>query len=113
MNPSTPENILNGSGADDAAELPPLVAWIRRWLPDAAVWPPQRGGPGRDPSDARKDYVQGVLVQGVLLRKGRERFGEPAAGVRAAIEAISDIERLVVLIHRVSDVRSWDELLEE
>jgi predicted transposase YdaD len=47
----------------------------------------------------------------LLLRLGRKRLGEPEATVEAAVQAINDLERLELLAERVSDVKSWPELL--
>jgi predicted transposase YdaD len=47
----------------------------------------------------------------LLLRLGRKRLGEPEATVEATVRAIDDLERLELLAERVSDVKSWPELL--
>jgi hypothetical protein len=47
----------------------------------------------------------------VLLRLGEKRFGRPAASVKAAVEAITDVERLEALIDQLLDAQSWQELL--
>src|SRR5262249_12813649 len=47
----------------------------------------------------------------ILLLQGRKRFGEPDAQTIAAIEAISDPDRLLALGGRLLDVTSWQELL--
>jgi hypothetical protein len=48
--------------------------------------------------------------RGVILRLGTKRFGEPDAIVRAALEA-ADLPRLEVLVDRLLEVESWQELL--
>jgi hypothetical protein len=47
----------------------------------------------------------------ILLRQGTKRFGPPSADVRAALEAITDVEQLETLADRLLDVENWDELL--
>ena len=47
-----------------------------------------------------------------VLFLGRERFGPPDTETVAAIEAITDLERLEKLGHRLLVVSSWQELLE-
>jgi hypothetical protein len=47
----------------------------------------------------------------IVLRQGTKRFGPPPADARAAIEALTDLERLEALTDRLLDVESWDELL--
>jgi predicted transposase YdaD len=46
-----------------------------------------------------------------VLRLGRKKFGPPAEDVRAAIDAINDVDQLGSLLDRVLDVSSWHELL--
>jgi predicted transposase YdaD len=48
----------------------------------------------------------------MLLLFGRKHLGEPGAAVEAAVQAISDLERLELLAERVTDVKSWQELLQ-
>jgi uncharacterized protein DUF4351 len=50
-------------------------------------------------------------AKAILLRLGERRFGPPSAEARAAIEALTDLERLEALTDRLLDVESWDELL--
>ena len=47
----------------------------------------------------------------ILLRQGSKRFAPADARARAAVEAITDIDRLEKLTERLLDVSSWDELL--
>ena len=54
---------------------------------------------------------QAVEARKILLRQGSKRFGPPDARARAAVEAITDIDRLEKLTERLLDVSSWDELL--
>ena len=49
----------------------------------------------------------------ILLRLGRKRLGEPTDAAVAAIEAITDIDRLHTLCERVVDIESWDDLFIE
>jgi hypothetical protein len=46
-----------------------------------------------------------------LLKLGRKRFGPPTEDTVAAVNAITEIDRLDRLIERLDDVKSWDELL--
>ena len=48
----------------------------------------------------------------LLLLLGRRHIGEPDATVEAALQAITDLERLELLIERVLEVASWQELLQ-
>ena len=50
-------------------------------------------------------------AQAIVLRQGRKRFGPPDARTSAAIESITDLERIEQLSERLLDVSSWDELL--
>ena len=47
----------------------------------------------------------------IVLRMGRKRLGPPAPHVVEAIEAIDELGRVEVLVDRLLDVSSWDELL--
>jgi predicted transposase YdaD len=51
-------------------------------------------------------------VRKLLLRWGRKRLGEPNAAIEAAVQAITDLERLELLAERVHEVASWQELLQ-
>jgi hypothetical protein len=49
-----------------------------------------------------------------LLRQGATKFGSPAPeGARAAIEGVTDLERLWRLADRVLVVNTWEDLLAE
>lgn len=48
----------------------------------------------------------------LLLRLGRKHLGEPAATVEAAVRAITDVERLEVLVERLTEIASWQDLLQ-
>jgi len=50
-------------------------------------------------------------ARALLLRLGTKRFGPPSETARAAVEAITEIERLEGLNERLLDVESWEELL--
>lgn len=68
-----------------------------------------------------KEYMQrGVKIgeerasakfREVLLHLGEKRFGPPDASTRAAIEALSDPDRLAALSERVLEAQNWQELL--
>ncbi len=47
----------------------------------------------------------------LLMLQGRKRFGPPDVQTTAAIEAITDLDRLEQLGQRLLDVSSWQELL--
>jgi predicted transposase YdaD len=47
----------------------------------------------------------------VLLRQGRKRFGPPDSATAAALEAISDLDRLERMSDRMLEAASWDDLL--
>jgi hypothetical protein len=47
----------------------------------------------------------------LLLRMGRKRFGPPEPRVVAAIESIAELGPVELLVDRLLDVASWDELL--
>jgi len=53
--------------------------------------------------------IQGA--QRLLLHQGEIRFGPPEPNVRAAIEAIQDVDRLERLSERLLSVSTWSELL--
>jgi hypothetical protein len=62
----------------------------------------------------RKGEARGALqsLQQTLLQLGARKFKATAPeGVRVAIEAITDTERLTALTLRILDVGSWDDLL--
>ncbi len=47
----------------------------------------------------------------ILLLQGRSRFGEPSAEARAAVNALTDVQKLEDLIVRLLQANSWQELL--
>src|SRR5262249_44801849 len=47
----------------------------------------------------------------IVLLLGRDQFGEPSADVQAALDAITDVNRLEELTIRSKHVSSWQELL--
>jgi hypothetical protein len=47
----------------------------------------------------------------ILLLLGRDRFGDPPAGVQAKLDAVDDVDRLEQLTVQVQHVASWKELL--
>src|SRR3954454_10107308 len=73
-----------------------------------------KGNPNMKESTA----CQAILEEGrieadrkTLLRQGARRFGATDAATRARVEALSDEARLEVLLDRVLDASSWDDLL--
>ena len=56
-------------------------------------------------------YIVSKGEKRLLLLQGRKRFGSPDLQTAAAIEAITDLERLEQLGERLLDVSSWEELL--
>ena len=51
------------------------------------------------------------MARSFLLRMGTTRFGEPSASMRAALEAIEDVDQLEALGDRLFNVSTWDALL--
>ncbi|MDB5391136.1 MAG: hypothetical protein JWM11_6782 [Planctomycetaceae bacterium] len=51
-------------------------------------------------------------VRKMLIIIGSQSYGEPAASIRQRVEAIRDSATLVQLAERVSQFKSWDELLQ-
>ena len=58
-------------------------------------------------------FAQGEIREATKLLKklGMRRFGEPDHSILAAIEALTDLERIELLLERLDDVSSWEELL--
>jgi hypothetical protein len=61
---------------------------------------------------------QGILEKGraqeaqrILLRQGRKKFKKPSPEVEAALQAITDLERLERMGDRLLTASSWDDLL--
>ena len=55
-----------------------------------------------------------VMLEGLhssLLRIGRKRLGKVSAKTKAAIEAITDIDRFEEMVDGLLDVSTWQELL--
>jgi hypothetical protein len=50
-------------------------------------------------------------AQEILLRLGQARLGAPGEDIRAEIPSLRDHDELNLLIDRLSEVASWDELL--
>jgi hypothetical protein len=48
----------------------------------------------------------------LILRAGRKRFGQPTAETEAALQTITDLDRLDRMFDALDDVKSWDELLQ-
>src|SRR5690349_8145483 len=63
----------------------------------------------------RKGEAQGRAeeAQRILLRLGRARFGPPDKSSRAALKAITDLQRLEQLSERLLNVENWQGLLEQ
>ncbi|WP_227255080.1 DUF4351 domain-containing protein [Frigoriglobus tundricola] len=51
------------------------------------------------------------LYQKVLLRQGTKRFGDPTPEIAAALEQITDLNRLDHLAERMLDATGWEDLL--
>jgi hypothetical protein len=61
---------------------------------------------------------QGIFAKGraeeareILLSLGQKNLGQPDQDVRVRVAAISDPDRLNLLIDRIFDATTWDELL--
>jgi predicted transposase YdaD len=67
---------------------------------------------GRAEGEA-KGRAEGEIeeARSILIRQGRKRWGEPDERILAGIAAISDLDRLALLLDRILDASSWDELL--
>ena len=50
-------------------------------------------------------------VKKLILRFGQKSLGTPGESVTATLAGITDLERLELLLERVGDVQSWEELL--
>jgi hypothetical protein len=61
------------------------------------------------PTPEMKAHLEGVVAS--LLRLGRKKFGPPDPRIEATVAAIGDLDRLNLLLDRIFDVSSWDELL--
>ena len=61
----------------------------------------------------KQGVAQGALEEGrrILLRQGAKRFGAASAEQTAAVQAISDRERLERMAERVIDAIDWNDLL--
>jgi hypothetical protein len=57
-----------------------------------------------------KGRIEGIKE--ALLVMGREQFGPPSAQVKAALNAITDLDRLKQLSVRLLKVNSWQNLLD-
>lgn len=68
---------------------------------------------GREEGRAQGQEIgRAVEARRMLLRQGEHRFGSPPASVVAAIESISDIDRLEQLSLKLLTATGWDELLD-
>ena len=67
---------------------------------------------GRAEGEA-KGRAEGAVEEArqALLRLGQKKLGQPDEPVLAKIAAIGDLNRLNLLLDRIFDVSSWDELL--
>jgi hypothetical protein len=76
---------------------------IRKGVGRDEVLPPDR--------DAIRLRVIGAGIDQTLEQECR--FGPPSAAARAALEAITAIERLEALTERLLDAESWEELIRD
>ena len=78
-------------------------------------WRARKGDPTFDgdvPGLLTRSATGAEEARRVVFLLGKERFGSPAdARLRAALEAIPDVERLEELIKKVTEVHSWQEML--
>ena len=63
--------------------------------------------------DEGRDEGREEAMKKMILLQGQERFGSPEEATRAALSAISDLERLEHLALRLLDVSTWEELLQQ
>jgi hypothetical protein len=57
--------------------------------------------------------LKGMLKErrSLLIKFARARFGHPNADAEATINAISDLDRLDILVDRFNSATSWDDLV--
>jgi hypothetical protein len=55
---------------------------------------------------------RGEELRKLLVELGRQRFGEPAESLRAALAALMDLERLERMARRILQASSWQDLLD-
>jgi predicted transposase YdaD len=126
-------------GAPQAAELPAVIAQMKQRLAHEVtrnqaveLWSAVYILMGlRYPDALIESLLQGVIAmeesvtyqailrkgeakeaRKLLLLMGRSRFGEPSPEVVAALEAVTDLNRLEELSVRLLQVSSWQELLD-
>jgi predicted transposase YdaD len=58
-----------------------------------------------------KGEAKGKEARKILLLLGRDQFGEPSAKVRAALDALADVNRLEELTLRLKHAATWQQLL--
>ncbi len=53
-----------------------------------------------------------ATAQKFILFLGQKSYGAPGESVMATLDAMEDLERLERIFKRISDVKTWEELLE-
>jgi hypothetical protein len=61
--------------------------------------------------DEGRDEGRIEQTKKLILRFGQKSLGPPGERVTATLAGITDLERLELLFERLSDVKSWEELL--
>lgn len=51
-------------------------------------------------------------VRRIILRQRRKKFGKPSTAIQAAIEGLTNLERLERFTDRLLGASSWQDLLE-
>ncbi len=51
-------------------------------------------------------------ARGMVLRLGRLRFGPPPEGIVAAVQGVTDRERLELMAERLFTAAGWDDLIQ-
>ena len=77
-----------------------------------------KGVQGMEDSVTYQDIIRKGKSEGkaeearsLLMRLGSKRYGTPDAATQSALDAILSLERLELLVERLLEVESWQELL--
>ena len=84
----------------------------RRNAEPGSLHRPVHGSPGNEDGLA-KGLAKGEIDEArkILLLQGRSRFGEPSPEVVAAVNAVTEVQKLEELTVRLLQAASWQELL--
>ncbi len=87
---------------------------LRLYNPDTGLWlptPAERIAQAESRLARGVDEARALEAVRLILRQGQKKFGPPAAPVRAALSAVTDLDRLEALGERLLDAASWEQLL--